>query len=143
MSLASDGEGASVLPAAEPVLDTSSGKRRSGRARDRLRAVTERLRDALQGPWERERERIRVEFGAQGLLPLLMKARNGAGWTRDERIQLCHHLRQVASLSPYLIVLLAPGSMVLLPVVAWWLDRRRMLRALVQEHTASDKPRAR
>ena len=68
--------------------------------------------------WQRERQRIRAQFGAQGLLPLLMRARNGAGWTRDERIQLWHHLRQVASLSPYLIVLLTPGSMVLLPVVA-------------------------
>src|SRR5688572_1338745 len=56
--------------------------------------------------------------GHRALLPLLMRARNGAGWTRDERIQLWHHLRQVASLSPYLIVLLTPGSIVLLPVVA-------------------------
>lgn len=69
-----------------------------------------------------------------------MKARNGAGWTRDERIHLGHHLRQVASLSPYLIVLLAPGSMVLLPVVAWWLDRRRGLRALVTLKTESETP---
>ena len=43
-----------------------------------------------------------------------MKVRNGGRWTREERIQLWHHLRQVASLSPYLIVLLTPGSMVLL-----------------------------
>ena len=57
-----------------------------------------------------------------------MKVRNGGRWTREERIQLWHHLRQVASLSPYLIVLLTQGSMVLLPVVAWWLDRRRVLR---------------
>ena len=91
-----------------------------------------RLRAVLQDPWQRERQRIRAEFGAQGLMPLLMKARNGAGWTKDERIQLWHHLREIASLSPYLIALLAPGSMVLLPVVAWWLDRRRVLRALVK-----------
>ena len=65
---------------------------------------------------------------------------DGAGWTRDERIHLWHHLRQVASLSPYLIVLLAPGSMVLLPVVAWWLDRRRGLRALVTLKTEAETP---
>jgi hypothetical protein len=74
----------------------------------------------------------------QGLLPLLMKARNGAGWTRDEKIQLWHHIRQIASLSPYVIVLLAPGSMVLLPVVAWWLDRRRVLRALARLNAMPD-----
>jgi hypothetical protein len=74
----------------------------------------------------------------QGLLPLLMKARNGVGWTRDEKIQLWHHIRQIASLSPYVIVLLAPGSMVLLPVVAWWLDRRRVLRALARLNVMPD-----
>ena len=99
-----------------------------------------RLRDAVHGPWQRERQRIRAEFGAQGLMPLLMKARNGAGWTRDERIQLWHHLRQITSLSPYLIVLLTPGSMVLLPVIAWWLDRRRVLRAFAKLNAASGKP---
>jgi hypothetical protein len=83
---------------------------------------------------------MRAEFGAQGLMPLLMKARNGAGWTRDERIQLWYHLRQVASLSPYLIVLLAPGSIVLLPVVAWWLDRRRALRSLVRLNSPPGEP---
>ena len=69
-----------------------------------------------------------------------MKGRNGARWTADERIQIWHHLRQLASLSPYLIVLLAPGSMVLLPIVAWWLDRRRVLRALAQENRVSHTP---
>jgi hypothetical protein len=106
----------------------------------RFRALTERLRDALRGPWQRERERIQAEFGAQGLLPLLMKVRNGARWTREERIRLWHRLRQVASLSPYLIVLLAPGSVVLLPIVAWWVDRRRMLRALARGNRASQTP---
>jgi hypothetical protein len=106
----------------------------------RLQTVTGTLRDALHGPWQRERQRIRGEFWAQGLLPLLMKARNGTGWTRDERIQVWHHLRQVASLSPYLIALLSPGSMVLLPVVAWWLDRRRVLRAHIRLNSASGKP---
>lgn len=33
-------------------------------------------------------------------------------------------LRRFASLSPYLVILLLPGSVVLLPLFAWW-DRRR------------------
>ncbi len=31
-------------------------------------------------------------------------------------------------LSPYLIALLLPGSVLLLPIYAWWLDRRRLKR---------------
>jgi hypothetical protein len=140
VSLASDDDGASLVPAAVPLPGPPSRQRGSGRVRDRLRAVTARLRDALQGPWRRERQLIRAEFGRHALLPLLMKGRNGAGWTCDERIQLWHHLQQVASLSPYLIVLPAPGSMVLLPVVAWWLDRRRLLRALARANRVAHRP---
>ncbi len=92
-----------------------------------MRAMAMRLRTALHGPLQRERLRAELS-GVNGLLPLIMKARNGAPWTPEERTRLFHHLRQVASLSPYLIVLLAPGSMMLLPGLAWWLDRRRLLR---------------
>ena len=123
-----------------PVMEPSSARRRIREVSGRLHVVMGRLRDAVHGPWQREHQRIRAEFGAQGLMPLLMKARNGAGWTRDERIQLWHHLRQITSLSPYLIVLLTPGSMVLLPVIAWWLDRRRVLRAFAKLNAASGKP---
>ena len=139
MNTKEDGDDARWAPAVLPTR-TRSGRRHIREVRSQLEAVTGRLRDALHGPWQRERQRIQAELGAQGLLPLLMKSRNGAGWTRDERIQLCHHLRQVASLSPYLFVLLTPGSMILLPVVAWWLDRRRVLRALVKLNTCSGKP---
>src|SRR5215831_5600885 len=81
------------------------------------------------GPLQRERDRIRAEIlGTHGLMPVLMKPRTGVRWTAQERTQLAHHLRQGTDLSPYLVVFLAPGSFVLLPVVAWWLDRRRLRR---------------
>ncbi len=80
-------------------------------------------------PLGRERDRIRAEMqGMQGLLPLLMKQRNGSRWTPAERAQLRSHLRNLTSLSPYLLVLLAPGSFALFPLLAWWLDRRRQRR---------------
>ena len=80
-------------------------------------------------PLSRERDRIRSEMqGMQGLLPLLMKQRNGSRWTPAERAQLRSHLRNLTSLSPYLLVLLAPGSFALFPLLAWWLDRRRLRR---------------
>ena len=94
-----------------------------------IRAWATRLRATMQGPVQRERDRIRAELrGVNGLLQLIMRERNGARWTPEERTLLFHHLRQAASLSPYLIIVLAPGSMMLLPGVAWWLDRRRLQR---------------
>jgi uncharacterized Tic20 family protein len=37
-------------------------------------------------------------------------------------------VRALAHLSPYLVVLVLPGSFIALPVLAWWLDRRRQNR---------------
>ena len=83
----------------------------------------------FQAPLIREKNRIRAEMqGIQGLLPLLMKQRNGSRWTSAERSELRGHLRNLTTLGPYLLVLVAPGSFVLLPLLAWWLDRRRQKR---------------
>ena len=65
----------------------------------------------------------------RGLMPLLMKNRNGDKWTEDERSELLNQLRVLSRVSPYLLFLLLPGSALLLPVYAWWLDRRRKPRA--------------
>ena len=84
---------------------------------------------SCQDPFQREKDRIRAEIlSFQGLMPLLMQQRNGRRWTANERAQLAEHLRHLQSLSPYLLTLLAPGSFVLLPLLAWWLDRRRKKR---------------
>ncbi|HLA35753.1 MAG TPA: hypothetical protein VJ001_12890 [Rhodocyclaceae bacterium] len=58
-----------------------------------------------------------------------MKPRNGQRWSPTERAALHGQLRALAHISPYLIVLLLPGSFAALPVLAWWLDRRRQNRA--------------
>ena len=68
-------------------------------------------------------------LSTRGMLPLLMKARNGGQWTAEEKALLLMHLRRMAHLSPYLIALLLPGSVLILPMYAWWLDRRRNRRA--------------
>lgn len=91
---------------------------------------------SLPGWWQQllsaqrdEARRILSELMlARGLMPLLMKARNGGHWTPEEREEIAGHLRRMAHLSPYLIGLLLPGSIFLLPVYAWWLDRRRINR---------------
>ena len=91
----------------------------------------------LQGPVQRERDRIRASLlEIHGFMPLLIKQRNGFRWTADERGQLADHLRTLALLSPYLAVLLVPGSFVLFPVVAWWLDRRHLKRRVGESSTS-------
>lgn len=64
----------------------------------------------------------------RGLMPLLMKHRNGGTWTSGERAELLAQLRILSRVSPYLLFLLLPGSALLLPGYAWWLDRRRKPR---------------
>ncbi len=79
-------------------------------------------------------KRVTREFVAEvvqmrGLMPLLMKPRNGGKWTAEEKAELLHQLRLLSRLSPVLLLLLLPGSAILLPVYAWWLERRRQRRA--------------
>lgn len=61
---------------------------------------------------------------ARGLIPILMKHRNGEQWSRKERELLLRDLRALSHLSPYLIVILMPGGVLVLPLLAWWIDRR-------------------
>ena len=63
-----DGDDAGLAPACPPLRGTPSVSRRIGQVRSSLQAVAGTLRAALQGPWQRERQRIRAQFGAQGSL---------------------------------------------------------------------------
>lgn len=65
----------------------------------------------------------------RGLMPLLMKHRNGGTWTPRERAELLVQLRILSRVSPILLLLLLPGSALLLPLYAWYLDRRRRPRS--------------
>lgn len=67
-------------------------------------------------------------LAVRGLMPLLMKSRNGGNWSPEEKAELIAQLRRLSRLSPYLLFLLVPGSALLLPIYAWWLDRRRDAR---------------
>ena len=64
----------------------------------------------------------------RGLVPLLMKRRNGGQWSVEERAILLRDLRALSSLSPYLIPILMPGGIFMLPLVAYLMDRRRKQR---------------
>ena len=79
---------------------------------------------------KRERDFIVAEFiKVKGLMPLLMKQRNGRRWTAAERRELLDDLRALSQISPYLFTLAVPGSVLMLPMLAWWLDRRRNRRS--------------
>lgn len=80
----------------------------------------------LLGAQQRERTFVLQEvLKVKGLMPLLMKQRNGDRWTSEERRQLLDNMRALTRLSPYLITMAVPGSLLILPLLAWWLDRRR------------------
>jgi hypothetical protein len=68
---------------------------------------------------------LREILQIRGLMPLLMKQRNKGRWTPEDKEELRVHLRRLSDLSPYLVVLALPGSFLMLPALAWWLDRRR------------------
>jgi hypothetical protein len=77
----------------------------------------------------RERQHLTRELGqARGLMPLLMKPRNKQRWTSEDKMELVLHVRRLSYISPYLVVLAMPGGMLMLPALAWWLDRRRNRR---------------
>ena len=65
------------------------------------------------------------------LMPLLMKSRNGGKWTAEEKSELLAQMRALSRISPYLLFLLLPGSVLLLPIYARWLDSRRKPRLKV------------
>jgi hypothetical protein len=75
---------------------------------------------------EREKKHLLREIlQVRGLMPLLMKPRNEQLWTPEDKAELSTHLRRLSNISPYLLVLALPGSFLMLPALAWWLDRRR------------------
>jgi hypothetical protein len=81
----------------------------------------------------REKLRMRDELARmKGAWPLLMKQRNGGKWTAEEKEQLKLMVRSASSVSPYLFIWAVPGSVVLLPLLAWFLDRQRKNRARKQ-----------
>lgn len=73
----------------------------------------------------REQRRLRQELESmRGFWPLLLKRRGGS-WTPEEQQRLKRALRSASALSPYVFIWALPGSLLLLPFLAWYLDARR------------------
>ena len=78
---------------------------------------------------DREKKHLGEELArTQKIMPLLMKPRNGAKWTKEEKRELIEYLRRLSGMGPYVALLVLPGGLALLPLLAWWLDRRREKR---------------
>ncbi len=78
---------------------------------------------------ERERKFVLSELvQVKGLMPVLMKRRNKQQWSPDDLAEIRAHLQRLSKLSPYLVVIVMPGGFAMLPILAWWLDRRRNRR---------------
>lgn len=87
---------------------------------------------------KRETRRFRDELAhIKGAWPLLMKERRGGKWTDEDKARLQTMVRSASSVSPYLAIWAIPGSMALLPFLAWYLDRQRKRKGLAP---GSDRP---
>ena len=58
-----------------------------------------------------------------------MKQRNGGKWTPEDKVNLKGMLRSASSVSPYLFIWALPGSLLQVPLLAWYLDKRRKSQA--------------
>jgi hypothetical protein len=100
-------------------------------------AIALRFKKIALWSWSiQHRERLRLSLDMThivGLMQLLMKQRNGYRWSAEDRQQIRKQLRKLASLSPYLFLFVAPGGFIVLPILAWWVDRRRQKREAEEE----------
>ncbi|MDP1536895.1 MAG: hypothetical protein Q8L95_06930 [Burkholderiales bacterium] len=91
----------------------------------RLRA--QRTYQFVSGLTRREKQHLLEQLQqTRGVMPILMKQRNGQHWSAEDRALLRAHFDRLSRLSPYLVLIVMPGGFLMLPVFAWWLDRRRL-----------------
>jgi hypothetical protein len=61
----------------------------------------------------------------QGLMQLLMKPRNGMPWSMEDKAAILSHLKHMAKSLPLLAIFSLPGGTLLLPLLPWFLERRK------------------
>ena len=74
----------------------------------------------------REKTRFKREMATiRGSVVWLVRQRRQGQWTAHERAHLREVMRTASSVSPYLVIWVVPGSLLLLPFLAWFIDHRR------------------
>lgn len=77
----------------------------------------------------REKNRLRSELAVmKGSVVWLVRQRRLGHWSVQERTHLRQVMRSASSVSPYLIIWVVPGSMLILPFLAWFIDHKRKTR---------------
>lgn len=77
----------------------------------------------------REKSRLKREMATmKGSVVWLVQQRRQGNWSAQERTHLREVMRSASSVSPYLFIWVIPGSMLLLPFMAWFLDKQRKRR---------------
>jgi hypothetical protein len=69
-------------------------------------------------------------YHIQGFMRLLMKPRNGTRWSAEDKSAILAHLKSLAASVPWVVVFTLPGGLLLLPLLAWNLDRRKKAKTL-------------
>ncbi|XDF33729.1 hypothetical protein RBH89_16165 [Paracidovorax avenae] len=124
------------LPESAPPASASAGARPA--PRETGCAATRRW---LRGDWtpewfcaflagnRREQGRFRQELATmRGSVAWLLRQRRQGRWSAEERERLRGLMRSASAVSPYLLIWAVPGSMLLLPFMAWFIDWRRGAR---------------
>ena len=82
----------------------------------------------------REKTRLRSELTVmKGSVVWLVRQRRLGHWSAQERTHLRQVMRSASSVSPYLIIWVIPGSMLLLPFLAWFIDHKLKGRRAAEE----------
>ena len=120
---------ASPEDAAVDVADASESAppltARQQRIRRRTQRTPEWLGAFLAGN-SREKTRFKREMATiRGSVVWLVRQRRQGQWTAAERAHLREVMRTASSVSPYLVIWVVPGSLLLLPFLAWFIDHRR------------------
>jgi len=76
---------------------------------------------------------------ARRLMTILVEHRWGQRWTRSERVFVSGRLRALAHAASYAVLFVLPGSVLSLPLLAWWLRRQDLRRESVEARRPREK----
>ena len=115
-------ENSTAAPGTDDVPALPPLQQRIGR---RTQRTPEWLGAFLAGN-SREKSRFKREMATiRGSVVWLVRQRRQGQWTAHERAHLRAMMRTASSVSPYLVIWVVPGSLLLLPFLAWFIDHRR------------------
>ena len=115
-------------PPTPPSIDTPFDPHSTTAFQARMERAPEWFCSFLAGN-SREKSRLAREMATmKGSVVWMVQQRRQGQWTTAERAHLRDVMRSASSVSPYLFVWVIPGSMLILPFMAWFLDRQRKRR---------------